>query len=389
MPDALRPTGCGALSIDRRVKLLHYRRIAWPETSPADAGRDFMSGRDSAFITITGLAVATALVAIGLAAIRLASPASAQGAPPITMKLSTATLNDTQHEWLKRFAAAVEKDSGGRIKGEVYPASQLGAIPRQIEGVQFGAIQGWVGPPEFLVGVDERYEVLSSPGLFTSREQYERTVKDPAVIDLILGLGANKGLIGAGIFPIGPSSIITRKQIQHLSDYAGLKIRVLASPFQLELIKRMGGSPVAMTLADVLPALQQGAIDGSLTTMTQYTTLHYIDAAKYVVETDQPYVTSVNVLSKKWLDGLPPDLQKIVRDDATKTSTDIVPFVDQFFDAQRQLWKDAGGSVIHLPAADQAAMLAKISSIAEDLSATKPDLNAAVKAIFAAAAKNK
>ncbi|HZC56762.1 MAG TPA: hypothetical protein VE396_12070 [Xanthobacteraceae bacterium] len=53
------------------------------------------------------------------------------------MKLSTATLNDTQHEWLRRFAAAVAKDSGGRIKGEVFPASQLGSIPRQIEGTQF------------------------------------------------------------------------------------------------------------------------------------------------------------------------------------------------------------------------------------------------------------
>jgi len=63
------------------------------------------------------------------------------------MKLSTATLNDTQHEWLKRFAAAVEKDSGGRIKAEIYPASQLGAIPRQIEGVQFASIQGWTMLP--------------------------------------------------------------------------------------------------------------------------------------------------------------------------------------------------------------------------------------------------
>jgi len=317
------------------------------------------------------------------------SPASAQGTAPITMKLSTATLNDTQHEWLKRFAAAVEKDSGGRIKAEIYPASQLGAIPRQIEGVQFASIQGWTGPPEFLVGVDERYEMLSAPGEFTSRDQYERSIKDPEITNLILGLGANKGLIGAGIFPIGPSSIITRKQIQHLSDYAGLKIRVLASPFQLELIKRMGGSPVAMTLADVLPALQQGAIDGSLTTMTQYTTLHYIDAAKYVVETDQPYVSSISVLSKKWVEGLPPDLQKIVRDDAAKVSVDIIPFIDQFFDAQRKLWIDSGGSATKLPAADQAAMLAKISSIGEDLSASKPDLRAAVKTVFSVAAKNK
>jgi len=43
-----------------------------------------------------------------------------------------------------------------------------------------------------------------------------------------------------------------------------------------------------MTIADVLPALQQGALDGSLTTMTQYTTLHYIDAAKYVTRPINP-----------------------------------------------------------------------------------------------------
>src|SRR5580698_3318282 len=176
-------------------------------------------------------AVGTAFGAVVLAGIAAlmgsASPAAAQ--TPITMKLSTATVNDTQHEWLKRFAAAVEKDSGGRIKAEIYPASQLGTIPRQIEGTQFGSIQGWTGPPEFLVGVDERYEALSAPGTFTSREQYESTIKDPAVLDMMLALGANKGLIGGGIYPIGPSSIITKKQVQHRSDYSGLKIRVLAS----------------------------------------------------------------------------------------------------------------------------------------------------------------
>jgi TRAP-type C4-dicarboxylate transport system substrate-binding protein len=326
---------------------------------------------------------ATAALLIGLA-----TPAGAQTAP-VVMKLSTATLNDTQHEWLKRFAAAVEKDSGGRIKAEIYPASQLGAIPRQIEGTQFGSIQLWSGPPEFLVGLDERYEVLSAPGLFSSREQNDRTIHDPAVQSLIMGLGANKGLVGAGIYPLGPSSILTRKQVQHLSDYAGMKIRVLASQFQTEMIKRMGGSPIAMTLADVLPSLQQGAIDGSLTTITQYTTLHYIDAAKYVVETGQPYVNSVGVFSKKWLEGLPPDLQKIVRDDATKVSTDIVPFVRDFFEAQRKLWTESGGSLTSLPAAEQDEMMKKISLVANDLSASKPDLNAAVKLVFEAAARNK
>jgi TRAP-type C4-dicarboxylate transport system substrate-binding protein len=341
-----------------------------------------MRGKISASVHAVTFAAASMLIG-------LASPASAQSTTPIVMKLSTATLNDSQHEWLKRFAAAVDKDSGGQIKSEVYPASQLGSIPRQIEGTQFGSIQGWCGPPEFLVGVDERYEALSSPGLFSSLEQDVRVLNDPVVNTLILGLGANKGLTGVAIFPIGPSSIITRKPVHHLSDYAGMKIRVLASPFQLEMIKRMDASPVAMTLADVLPALQQGAIDASLTTLTQYTTLHYVDAAKYVVETNQPYVNTITVLSKKWLDGLPADLQKIIRDDAVKTSADIIAFDKAFFDAQRKVWTDSGGDLSSLPAAEQDAMMSKISSIASDLSASKPDLNAAVEVIFESAARNK
>ena len=61
----------------------------------------------------------------------------------------------------RNYAAALEKDSGGRIKVEVYPASQLGSIPRQIEGTQFGAIQCEVVPPDFMVGLDERFPLFS------------------------------------------------------------------------------------------------------------------------------------------------------------------------------------------------------------------------------------
>src|SRR5579863_5046030 len=140
---------CGSVTIDRVAKVRHYPRTF--------AGRGIMTKKQWAAALKAGTSAAFA-VAVTLAG--WTAPASAQGASPITMKLSTATVNDTQHEWLKRFAAAVEKDSGGRIKGEIYPNSQLGSIPRQIEGTQFNAIQVWCGPPEFLVGVDERFEAL-------------------------------------------------------------------------------------------------------------------------------------------------------------------------------------------------------------------------------------
>ena len=65
--------------------------------------------------------------------------------------------------------------------------------------------------------------------------------------------------------------------------------------------------------------------------MTVYTTMQYQDAAKYVLENDQPYINSIVVMSKRWLATLPPDLQKIVRDNGAKVSKDIIPFVKEFF----------------------------------------------------------
>ena len=55
--------------------------------------------------------------------------------------LPTPTIHDIPDQWGGKAAAALEKDSGGRIEAQVYPASQLGSIPRQIEGTQFGSIQ--------------------------------------------------------------------------------------------------------------------------------------------------------------------------------------------------------------------------------------------------------
>ena len=192
-----------------------------------------------------------------------------------TMKISLPTLNDPSYFFAKNYAAALEKDSGGRIKPEIYPASQLGAIPRQIEGTQFGAIQCAVIPPEFFVGVDERFELMAAPGLVSSMEQGQRVAADPEALKLMLGLGADKGLHGVALFMNSPSSVISKTPIRHLADFKGKKMRVLASKFQMPPIAPIRATPVAMTLADVVPAIQQGAVDGAVGGIVVWTPMHF------------------------------------------------------------------------------------------------------------------
>ena len=301
------------------------------------------------------------------------------------MKLGTATNNDAQHEWCKRFVAMVERDSGGRIKGEIYPASQLGPIARQIEGVQFGAIQGYVGPPEFLVGVDTRYEVLSAPGLVTDMAHGIRVTSDTELQKLMFSLGANKGIHGVALFVSQPSSIIARNPVRHLADLKGKKLRVLAADMQQEMLKRLGASPVAMTLGDVLPAIQQGAIDGAVLALTVDTTMRFYDAAKYITQTNQPFIFSMAFLSKKWFDALPKDLQTTLDTDAGRAAAEINPWEADFYIQARQTWSQHG-EIIDLPADEQAEMMSSLEAVGQDVAKQKPELAAAYK-VFAAVAK--
>ena len=340
-------------------------------------------------LRMTAAAAVIAALALPSGAAQAQTQAPIQAPQPIVMKISLAALNEALHQFAKDFAAHIDKESGGRIKTEIYPASQLGSIPRQIEGTQFGAIQCVVTPPEFYSGIDERFEVMAAPGLVDTLPQAQRLTHDAEVRKLLLGLGANKGLHGVGLFTSQPSSIIAKTPLRHLADFKGKKLRIFASQFQSETFGRLGVTPVAMSLGDVLPALQQGAVDGAVAGTVIYVAMHYSDAAKYVTNIGQPVIFGYAAVSKKWYDGLPPDLQQIVDKAAVEAMDEVDPQTVEIDDRADKAWVAGGGELIDLPPDEQASMLKTFSSVAEDVSKTKPDLSTAYQIVAAAAQRVK
>src|ERR1700733_12765315 len=132
----------------------------------------------SALRTICARNIVAGFLAAAPTCLYFAAPVQAAD---FVMKVGTATINETQHQFIKFYKEEVEKASGGRIGVQIYPASQLGPIPREIEGVQLGNIQGYVGPVDFFVGVDPRFGVFSTPMLFRDDANAIATVHDPAI----------------------------------------------------------------------------------------------------------------------------------------------------------------------------------------------------------------
>jgi TRAP-type transport system periplasmic protein len=301
------------------------------------------------------------------------------------MKITAPTLNASPDTYARTYGAAIENESRGRIKVEVYPASQLGSIPRQIEGTQFGAIQCAVLPPEFFVGVDERFEVLAAPGLVSSVVQAQNLAKDPQVQKLMLGLGADKGLRGVGLLMGEPNQIIAKNAIRHLDDIKSKKLRIFASDFQSTTFKRLGATPVAMSLGDVLPAIQQGAIDGAAGGIEAFTGLHFHDTAKYITMTNHAAIFLVVEVSRKWYDSLPADLQEIVDRTAASVAISINPQLDELEKQAMKTWSNSGGELIDLPVDEQAEMFKILASVGADVAKTKPNVQAAYETVTAAA----
>jgi TRAP-type C4-dicarboxylate transport system substrate-binding protein len=340
-------------------------------------------------ITIKQGRIARAIVAAGAFGAALVLQLGAVQAQDKTyeMKISTPTINDTPDTFARNFLAAVEKDSGGRIKGQVYPASQLGSIPRQVEGTQFGSIQCEVVPPEFMVGIDPRFELMAAPGLVDSLAQGQKVAQDPAVRKLMLSLGADKGLHGVGLFMSEPSDVVTKNPIRKLSDFKGKKLRIFASQFQSVAFERLGVTPVAMSLGDVLPAIQQGAIDGAVTGMGPIAHMHFVDAAKYVTMTNQPSIFIIVEVNKKWYESLPKDLQEIIDKDGAAQSVAIVPTAASFRAKAEESYAASGGEEIKLAPDEQASLLKTLSSVGADVSTSNLQLAAAYKLVTDAAAR--
>ena len=184
-------------------------------------------------------------------------------AADFTMKIGFVTINDQNQQWANWYKEAVEKGSNGRIEVQIFPASQLGPVPRQIEGVQLGTIEAVLLPADFFVGLEPRYGVFSIPGLFKDMRNAAHAIADPALNKELLALGESKGMVGVTAFVYSAADYFGRDPIRRLDDFKGKKFRINATPAERERMRVLGATAVPMPTNEVVPALQRGAIDGT------------------------------------------------------------------------------------------------------------------------------
>jgi TRAP-type C4-dicarboxylate transport system substrate-binding protein len=285
------------------------------------------------------------------AAVLITGPSWAQ--QQIVMKFATLTINDVQHEYMKNFKTELEKLTNNRIKVELYPAGQLGGAPRQTEGVRLGTIEAAIGPAELFVGADQRFQVLALAGLFKDNDHARRVLDAPAFRKVWSEFTASRGLINIGLTVYDHQLIALKTPATKLSDLGGRRLRVLASEGEQASVAALGAAPVPISLPEVLPALQQGAIDGVSSVLGVFVAFRYHDAAAHVLDTGLWHLIPIVVVNKAWYDRLPADLQKAITDTGSKLEADNHKWQIARIAEDRKAWTDKGGKFYKLPPAEQ------------------------------------
>jgi TRAP-type C4-dicarboxylate transport system substrate-binding protein len=173
-----------------------------------------------------------------------------------------------------------------------------------------------------------------------------------------------------------------------LSDFKGKKLRINGTELEREKMAKLGATGVGMPLSEVMPGLDQGTIDGTISGLSVFVSFKMNDLLKVITVTNDTFIISIAVVSKPWLATLPPDLQKIVIDSGAavqaKTQAWEVDFSKKLVDD----WTALGGTVHTLPADDLATMKTLLDPVGDQATKAQPAVYDMLQMVRAAAAKN-
>jgi tripartite ATP-independent transporter DctP family solute receptor len=258
----------------------------------------------------TLLRTAAALLAV------MTGVAFAQTAP-IKLRFGHASPeSDSQHLAALEFAKRIKERTQGAIEVAVYPSNQLGNDNTMIAGVRGGTIDIETSGNPFFTGLVPKLNALDLPYQFASAEQAYRVLDGPIGRALLDDLSAHQ-MKGLAFWEVGFRSLANnRRAVKGAGDIKGLKLRTTPNPAHLKAFQLLGANPQPMPFGEVFPALESGAIDGHENPPTLMLASKMHEVQKHLSLTRHAYTALVVVMNKARFDGLKPEQQKVLLEEA-------------------------------------------------------------------------
>ena len=308
-----------------------------------------------------------------LALLPLALATGAAQAQVTTIKFSHFLApNSNFHKFVAEpWCAAIEKDSGGKLKCQIYPALQLGGTPPQlVDQVKNGVADVVWTSPSYSTGRFPRTEALELPfslppgglnGAKAMWEYYQKNAQEDFKDFKVLAIFSASNVVMS----------TASKPILTVDGFKGIKLRS-PSRFSSLFLTALGGTPVNMPIAQVTESVSKGVIDGAMAPWEVLPATKIDEVTKYHMEGQpgQPGFTQTPMavlMNKAKFESLSPELKAVIDKHSGAALVELTGKVwDQGNDDARKKMAAQGNKILVIKNEDYAAMKKAVASVEED-----------------------
>ena len=282
---------------------------------------------------------------------------------------------------MERFAQLVDTKSGGKLKVNVFPGGALGSDQANVSALQGGTLEMASMNSGIFASLVKDFSVYDFPFLFADPKEADAVVDGPFGKSMHAKL-EEKGIVGLAYYELGFRQLTNSKRpIQKVEDIAGLKLRVIPNPINIDWVSALGANPTPLPFPELYAALEQGAVDGQENPLPTIQGAKLNEVQKYLTLTNHQYNPQSVVISKKFWDSLSADEKKVLQDSAVESAKYQREQSRSSNSSILDALKKAGMQVNELPPAEVAKLRDKMKPVVAKHSATAGE--ATVKAVMA------
>jgi tripartite ATP-independent transporter DctP family solute receptor len=281
---------------------------------------------------------------------------------------------------MEKFKELVEKNSGGKLKVNLFPGGALGSDQANVSAIQGGTLEMASMNSGIFASQVKDFAVFDFPFMFASGKEAD-TVVDGAFGKKMHAKLEEKGLVGLAYYELGFRNLTNGKRaINKVSDIEGLKLRVIPNPINVDWVKALGANPTPLPWPEVYAALEQGAVDGQENPVATINGAKLYEVQKHLALTGHQYNPQSVVISKKFWDTLNAAEKKILSDAAAESAKFQRTTARTLEASLLDNLKKNGMQVTTLPASEMAILREKMKPViakhGEPIAATVSELQA-------------
>jgi tripartite ATP-independent transporter DctP family solute receptor len=249
---------------------------------------------------------------------------------PQVLRMGFTSARDSQFgAGAQEFAAVVERNCGGRLRVEVYPASETGGELEMCQDVAAGTLEMTFASSAVFAGIEPELAIFDIPFLFRDLA-HARSVMDSEIGKAALARLEPKGIVGLAWGENGLRHLTTSDRAVHRpEDLKNLKLRVPQSEVMVASFKAFGADAGSLPFPELYSALSSGAFQAEENPIPTVLTSNFDKVQRYLCLTGHVYSPAGFLISKRVFERLSPEDQHALYAAGTAGSKASRVYVDK------------------------------------------------------------